>query len=309
VLATWLAQKQILPAIYGQHEAWRYTLISGVIPALPLILIRPFLPESPKWREKKLSGALKRPSIAELFSPGLARTTIITTILFAASYGIAFGAIQQLPQILSGHALIVKESQAKGKEMIAADEAKSGKEIPEGRKKAIIGNFRDEEVAKVTIFQEVGGLIGRVIFAVLALVVVSRQTLLRTFLIPAAIFVPLLFYWISTSYKQEDSLLWIKAGIFLAGLFTVAQFSFWGNYIPRVFPLHLRGTGESFAANIGGRILGTLAAFLTLTFSQSKPPDPGKIALAGAAVAGAYAILGLVLSWMLPEPKAELENE
>jgi MFS family permease len=309
VLATWLAQKQILPAIYGQHEAWRYTLISGVIPALPLILIRPFLPESPKWREKKLSGALKRPSIAELFSPALARTTIITTILFAASYGIAFGAIQQLPQILSGHALIAKESQAKGKEMIAADEAKSGKEIPEGRKKAIIGNFRDEEVAKVTIFQEVGGLIGRVIFAVLALVVVSRQTLLRTFLIPAAIFVPLLFYWISTSYKQEDSLIWIKAGIFLAGLFTVAQFSFWGNYIPRVFPLHLRGTGESFAANIGGRILGTLAAFLTLTFSQSKPPDPGKIALAGAAVAGAYAILGLVLSWMLPEPKAELENE
>src|SRR4051812_40467352 len=31
------------PAIYGSHEAWRYTLISGVIPAIPLILIRPFL--------------------------------------------------------------------------------------------------------------------------------------------------------------------------------------------------------------------------------------------------------------------------
>lgn len=36
-----------LPAILGVHEAWRYTLISGVIPALPLIFIRPFLPESP----------------------------------------------------------------------------------------------------------------------------------------------------------------------------------------------------------------------------------------------------------------------
>jgi hypothetical protein len=104
-------------------------------------------------------------------------------------------------------------------------------------------------------------------------------------------------------------LIWIKAGIFLAGLLTVAQFSFWGNYIPRVFPLHLRGTGESFAANIGGRILGTLAAFLTITFSASKPPDPAKIAIAGAAVAGAYALIGLVLSWMLPEPNAELENE
>ncbi|MFM9061674.1 MAG: MFS transporter [Pirellula sp.] len=156
VLATWLAQKQILPPIYGQHEAWRYTLISGVIPALPLILIRPFLPESPKWREKKLSGTLKRPSIAELFSPGLARTTIVTTLLFAASYGIAFGAIQQLPQILNGHALIKKESEEKGGKMIAALEAKSGESLPPGRKNGITANFRDEEVAKVTIFQEVG---------------------------------------------------------------------------------------------------------------------------------------------------------
>src|SRR5262245_25987315 len=28
------------------HAAWRYTLMSGIIPAIPLILIRPFLPES-----------------------------------------------------------------------------------------------------------------------------------------------------------------------------------------------------------------------------------------------------------------------
>ncbi|HEX6975341.1 MAG TPA: MFS transporter, partial [Vicinamibacterales bacterium] len=43
-----------LPAIHGSHVAWRYTLISGVIPALPLIFIRPFLPESPIWQQKKL---------------------------------------------------------------------------------------------------------------------------------------------------------------------------------------------------------------------------------------------------------------
>ncbi|MEO5960413.1 MAG: MFS transporter, partial [Opitutaceae bacterium] len=52
-----------LPAIAGGHEAWRYTLISGVIPALPLILIRPFLPESPEWKRKREAGTLKRPSI------------------------------------------------------------------------------------------------------------------------------------------------------------------------------------------------------------------------------------------------------
>jgi len=91
-----------LPVIHGGHEAWRYTLISGVIPALPLIFIRPFLPESPEWERKRATGSLKRPSIAELFSPELRRTTVLTTLLFAASYGLAFGAIQQLPQILGG---------------------------------------------------------------------------------------------------------------------------------------------------------------------------------------------------------------
>ena len=63
------------PAIHGGHEAWRYTLLSGMIPAIPLILVRPFLPESPIWREKKSQGTLKRPTILELFRPALRRTT------------------------------------------------------------------------------------------------------------------------------------------------------------------------------------------------------------------------------------------
>ena len=85
-----------------QHEAWRYTLMSGLIPALPLILIRPFLPESPVWAAKKAAGTLKRPSILELFAPRFRRTTIVTTLMFACSYGVAFGAIQQMTQIVPG---------------------------------------------------------------------------------------------------------------------------------------------------------------------------------------------------------------
>ena len=41
--------------------------MSGLIPALPLIIIRPFLPESPAWRQKKAAGTLRRPSLAALF--------------------------------------------------------------------------------------------------------------------------------------------------------------------------------------------------------------------------------------------------
>src|SRR5215510_11777946 len=32
-----------LPAIYGGHDNWRYLLMAGLIPAIPLIVIRPFL--------------------------------------------------------------------------------------------------------------------------------------------------------------------------------------------------------------------------------------------------------------------------
>jgi MFS family permease len=297
----------VLPAIHGGHDAWRYTLVSGVIPALPLILIRPFLPESPVWAEKKAAGTLKRPSIRELFSPALVRTTVLTTLVFAASYGIAFGAIQQLPQILGGpkgHAAILATAKAAQAEAVAAAK---GEAVSPGRLKSIAGNATDEAVAGVTIYQEVGGLVGRVLLAWAALKVLSRRTLLRIFQIPALFVVPAVFWWISTQLTNADSLPWIKAGIFLAGLLTVAQFSFWGNYIPHVFPTHLRGTGESFAANIGGRVLGTAAAWLTLTFSAATPPDPVRIAVVGAIVAGLYALVGAILTQWLPEPDSELK--
>jgi len=302
----------VLPAIHGLHEAWRYTLISGVVPALPLILIRPFLPESPVWQKKRDAGTLKRPSILELFSPGLAKTTIVTTLMFAASYGIAFGAIQQLSQILTtpkeGHKQILAQGmQAVVKAKKEATDA--GKpELTEVQVRSIGSTANDKAAAEVASFQEVGGLVGRILFAIVALCAISRRNLFRLFNWPSMIFVPILFWWISNNLKT-DSLSMLQWGIFLAGLLTVAQFSFWGNYIPLVFPVHLRGTGESFAANIGGRVIGTFAAWLTLTFSDAKPPNPANIALVGAYVAGGYALVGAVLSFFLTEPKPDLDSE
>ncbi len=310
VLAAKLAVS--LPAIHDSHEAWRYTLISGVIPALPLILIRPFLPESPVWAQKKALGTLRRPSLAELFSPALIRTTVLTTLVFAASYGIAFGAIQQLPQILGGpkgHAAVLAASKSAQDQAVAAAK-ESGQPAPDARRlRQIGGNATDEAVARVSIWQETGGLVGRLLLAFFAVRIASRRALLRIFQLPALLYVPFLFWWISGALTHADSLTNIKVGIFLAGLLTVSQFSFWGNYIPLVFPVHLRGTGESFAANIGGRVIGTAAAWFTITFSAATPPDPVKIATVGAMVAGAYALVGVILTQWLPEPKPEAVEE
>jgi MFS family permease len=297
-----------LPAIHGVHEAWRYTLISGVIPALPLILIRPFLPESPAWAAKKAKGTLKRPSIAELFSPELRRTTILTTVLFATSYGIAFGAIQQLPQIIGGpkgHAAILAKAKA-AQDQAVADAKAAGKDVPDAKTLKQIGaSTTASEVSDVSVMQETGGLVGRFLLAVLALKIASRRNLFRVFQIPSLIVVPLFFYWVGGALGDADSYTMVKIGIFVAGLFTVAQFSFWGNYIPLVFPVHLRGTGESFAANIGGRIIGTAAAWFTISLSASIPPSAVKLATMAAVVAGIYALVGTLATHWLPEPKEE----
>jgi MFS family permease len=268
--------------IQNPHAPWRYTLMSGVLPAIPLILIRPFLPESPIWQSKKQAGTLRRPSFAELFSTALRRTTIVTTVMFAMAYGAAFGAIQQIPQIVPGLPEV--------RQMVA------GRPAPEAR-------LTEQRVAAdVTKFQEIGGLVGRVALAWLAVVVVSRRSLIRMFQIPGLILVPLTFAWAARTDLQI-----LYPLIFLAGFFTVAQFSFWGNYLPRVYPVHLRGTGESFAANIGGRLVGTSFAWVTATLAVTadRAYAPTKVALVAAAVGFSVYLVGLIASAWLPEPKGE----
>jgi MFS family permease len=269
-----------LPAIYGRHDNWRYLLISGLIPAIPLILVRPFLPESPAWKEKKAAGTLKRPSLGELFKPAFSQTTIVSTIIFACSLGAAFGAIQQLPQIVPA--------------LVKVDASVS----PPQRQQLI-----QSTVAGVQTIQETGGLVGRMLLAFLAVRIVSRRSLLRIFQIPGLIVLPLVFL-----FPATHDLTLLKWGIFFGGLFTVAQLSFWGNYLPRVYPTHLRGTGESFAANIGGRMIGTSAAVITTQMTALMPAGPPatKLAHAAAAVAALVYVVGFVASFWLPEPEEEL---
>jgi hypothetical protein len=107
----------------------------------------------------------------------------------------------------------------------------------------------------------------------------------------------------------------LTLAIFVAGGLVIGQFSFWGNYLPRVFPLHLRGTGESMAANVGGRMLGTGCASLTAMLGvkgswlpESIAPGPPRIAFAAACVVGSLALLACLLISFLPEPTAESES-
>ena len=114
------------------------------------------------------------------------------------------------------------------------------------------------------------------------------------------------------SALNTDNIMLLKIGIFVTGFLIVAQVSFWGNYLPLVYPVHLRGTGEGFAANVGGRMVGTAAnALTTLEFfpmflgggTAIKPP--GAMGLAAGAVAAIILVLAFLGSFFLPEPKPE----
>src|SRR5919197_879256 len=268
----WLSE--LFPNPKQREAVVGYTLMSGIIPAIPLIIIRPFLPESPIWQQKKKAGTLKRPSFAELFHPGFRTTTIVTTVMMAAAYAAAFGAIQQTPRIVPGLAGV----------------------------RALPRAAQEQIVSGVQSFQEFGGLAGRILLAYLAVHIVSRRRVLRIFQVPGLVLVPIVFAVVATR-----SLLLLQWGIFFYGVATIGQFSFWGNYLPRVYPTYLRGTGESFAANVGGRMIGTCAALVTTQLANAMPgaSAPAKLAYASAIVGTAAYVIGLAASFWLPEPQRE----
>jgi MFS family permease len=269
-----VTSSESFPAIAGGHQAWRYMLVSGLLPAIPLLIVRPFLPESTTWERARRDGTLSRPSIAELFRPAYRRTTIVTTVLMACGYAVAYGAIQQTPRITPGLAEV----------------------------RSLAPAAVEQAVTAVQTFHETGGLVGRILLAVLAVRIVGRRRLLRLFQIPGLVVVPIAFL-----YAAVTDVTLLRLAIFCVGLFTVAQFSFWGNYLPRVFPTHLRGTGESFAANIGGRMIGTSAALMTTNLANIVGGGSASTRLAYAAgiVATSAYIIGVIASTWLPEPASE----
>jgi hypothetical protein len=192
----------------------------------------------------------------------------------ACAYGAAFGAIQQVPRIVPGLA------EVRGLPRPAIEHA----------------------VSVVQSFQEFGGLAGRMLLAFLAVHIVSRRRLLRVFQVPGAILMPIVFLVAATT-----SLTMLQWGMALLGLATIAQFSFWGNYLPRVYPTHLRGTGESFAANVGGRMIGTCAALVTTQLVPLMPggSGPAQLAYAAAIVGTTAYVIGVATSFFLPEPKEQ----
>jgi MFS family permease len=373
-----------VPDFLNVHASWRYTLLTGFFPALPIALLLPFVPESRVWQERKAAGGMSRPSLGGLFTPELRRTTLVTAGLSACAYAAAFGALQltplrvipgvpELSEQRAGLKPLQDEAKALNIEMIATnaraqdafekipalrvlgakraknriafrsamkagDKSKADqlnaefKELSaeleqlcvsrEDAKTAVLerekllkqlGDNREKQepldlavkarANNAQLWQEFGGLAGRIALALLVLLAVARGTLLRIFLVPGLIAVPLTYFGLYASGGQA-----LNWGIALCGLLIVAQFSYFGEFLPKVFPLHLRGTGGSFATNVGGRMIGTSAAFLTTNIVAPMVPGNStfdKVAFAAGIVGTSVFVVGFLLSFLLPNPPAD----
>jgi MFS family permease len=385
---------------FNSHADWRYTLITGLLPAIPIALLLPFVPESKVWQEKRSAGTLRRPSFSELFSPELRRTTLVTAALSACAYGVAFGTLQLTPtRIVPGLADVAEQqavlrplqaeavqlnkqlnevrprfeqaciqtpglrelagSRAKVRIAMRANarllEAPDTADAKKAEARATLAGFtnrlasldaelnqlvgvnsdakkavldrekilgqlvanrekqsKPDTIVKtrgkdVQLWQEIGGLLGRITLALLLAVSISKGNLLRLFQAPGLIVIPVTYLWLFSAHGT-----FFSCGVFVAGFLTVAQFSYFGEYLPKVFPLHLRGTGGSFATNVGGRMLGTSAAFLTTNLVAPKlfgGTAPAQVAAAAAIVGTSMFVLGLIMSFLLPEPKEQPASE
>ncbi|MFL6426790.1 MAG: MFS transporter [Acidobacteriaceae bacterium] len=264
-----------LPSIWATHQPWRYTLFSGLIPAIPLMLVRPFLPESQVWREKKRLGTLKRPSFSALFQPALKKQTWTVTVLVACSFVLAYGAMQQTVRIVPG--------------------------LP-GLAHAGV-RYVEQTVSRVQLLQELGGVTGRILFVLLILRIAKQRTRLLLFLTAAFVVYGWMYF-----YGATQSILQLQVGMVLAALVFNGLYSFWGNYLPTVFPTHLRGTGEGFAFNIGGKILGASAALVTTQLANVMPAaDAGhRLAYSAGLVATVACLIGVIVAFWLREPESDL---
>ena len=316
-----------LPLGLGSTDpsSWRYLLMTGLLPAIPIALLLPFVPESKVWKDRRASGALARPSFAALFAPELRRVTIVTAILSACAYGIAFGALQVtvarvtpgLPE-LKPQAVALAPLRKEGEElnkqlnaMAPTDPARKDlvAKIKENFVKQKPINDEVKKMSdKVQGYQETGGLVGRILLAILLIVGMSRVALLKVFQIPALIFLPLTYFKLFNT--GGDAFLYAYA---VCGLLTVAQFSYFGEYLPKVSPLHLRGTGGSFATNVGGRMIGTSMATLNTAWlapmlaGGAAAVKPMHVALAAGYIATAMAVIAFIVGFLLPEPKESAE--
>ncbi|MCA1964218.1 MAG: MFS transporter [Prosthecobacter sp.] len=306
------------------HQAWRFLMIIGALPALIIFLIRIFVPESDKWEEEKAAGKTSHWSTADLkgvligaiaamviiwsWSPmGIEAgvTTLLAALITVAAFAIvAWGFLLPVRRYLGraeAAGSISSESRATVRRNLILGASVAGvallgtwgaaQQAPKWSTSADIDANGYTNVAQWT---QIATSLGACLFAFLAPFVADILNRRVTYLVMcvSAMVSALLFYKTNTVVGG-----WFFATAFLMGGLTATFYGFFPLYLPELFPTSVRATGQGFCFNVGriiAAIGGLQIANLILAF--------GSAANAYSALCAVY-FVGMVIIWLAPETK------
>lgn len=265
---TYWIEKVALPG--HPDVSWRYVFLFGLIPAAVAFLVRMFIKEPERW--KKVADSV-RPTIRELFSPELIKTTLSGFCV----------AVIALIMWWSCNAFIPVIATALAKKQGAADHLDpAGIELLVSTWKKLATNCFN-----------IGGLIGTLLTIPVAKSL-GRKPMFIIYFIASAL---ALFGTFGLDLDPHTRLY----GYFFIGLTIFGVFGAFTYYLPELFPTRLRGTGAGFCYN-SGRFIAAIGPFVVGTVA-GMGADTLKTALFVLCCIGVVPILGLALMPFVIETK------
>jgi MFS family permease len=212
------------------HAGWRPLFLVGIAPAIVALLVRLWVKEPELWvkahEQERQSGAACSRKLAELFSPGLLRPTLVGSgLAFVAVFGL-WGATNWTPTLVRSLP-----------DFAASDAATTTK-----------------CVSWATMLLNAGALVGYLSFGPLA-DRWGRRAAFALMCLGSLVMLPLTFL---TPRSYAHVLLLLP----LLGFFNNGIFSGFPIYLPELYPTRLRATGAGFCFNVG-RVLASAGPFLT----------------------------------------------
>ncbi|MFI5385255.1 MAG: MFS transporter [Fimbriimonadales bacterium] len=270
-LATYITYWIEHTAFPGQPTvAWRYVFLFGLVPAAVAFFVRIFIKEPVRW--KKVADAV-HPTIRELFSPQLVRTTISGLSVAVIALIMWWSCNAFIPTISTALAQL----QAKTQTMDAAHTA------------ALVDQWKK----LATNCFNIGGLIGTLLTIPLSKAFGRKPMFIIYFIASAAS----LLGTFGLNLAPHDRLY----GYFFIGLTIFGVFGAFTYYLPELFPTRLRGTGAGFCYN-SGRLVAAIGPFVVGMVS-SMGKDTLATALGLLTWLAAVPILGLLLMPLVIETR------
>jgi MFS family permease len=283
-----------------QPGSWRWLMLVGAAPAVLALAVALMVPESERWKAAA-KKATKQP-IIEIFSPGLAKTTILAIVFSAipliGTWAAVSGWIPLWVEQMNQAQLVEKALPDSRLSEVPTSQLKERLAQAKSQLSPTVWSDIDRAAARskanVQILLAIGAIIACFIAPVVGGVWGRRPVYFALCLLSFG-----MCWWMFRHLTLNDGwVFWLAAAI--AGGVTAAFYGWLPLYLPEIFPTRVRATGQGLSFNFG-RILAAVAALQMGEFVRLLGGD---YAEAGSRIALIY-VLGLVLIWFAPETKGK----